>query len=188
MTDKPIDTKMPIQSAPRDRRQLKQKEARERMARALELRMAGCTYQVIADQLGYATRDSAQKAIKAALKDITREAAQQVKELELGRLDKALLYIWPQVQKGSLGAVDRFIRIQHQRAQLLGLYAPQKIAPTTPDGMEEWTGKSDSELVTEFEKLLEAQRARAGDPTGGGTPAAGAGSDSAPADPGGVAK
>lgn len=179
MTDKPLDTKMPIQFAPRDRRQLKQKEARERMARALDLRMAGCTYQVIADQLGYATRDSAMKAVKAALKDITREPALAVKELELSRLDKALLYIWPQVQKGSLGAIDRFVKIQHQRAQLLGLYAPQKIAPTTPDGIEEWTGKSDSELVTEFEKLLEAQRARAGNPVSGGTEASGSDSGSA---------
>src|SRR5579859_5376276 len=113
------------------RRERKQAEARERMAEALRLRMAGATYQSIADALGYANRKGAHKAIHAAIKDITSEPAREVRELELARLDTALLAIWDAVRGGNLLAIDRFIRLQHQRALLLGLYAPTRLDVTT---------------------------------------------------------
>lgn len=158
----------PTTSPSKGRSIRRQAAARERMRQALEMRKAGVTYQQIADQLGYQHRQGAHKAVRAALKDITSEPAREVRELELARLDAALLAIWPQVKQGSLGAIDRFVKLQHQRAQLLGLYAPQKIAPTDPSGENEWSGKSDAELIAEFERIIEAARARAGAAAGAG--------------------
>ncbi len=49
-----------------------------------------------------------------------------------------------------------------QRLKIFGVYAPTKIAPTDPTGQNEWTGKSDSELVTELQRIMDAAAARAG--------------------------
>lgn len=136
-------------------------EAEQEMkAKALELRKAGATYDQIARQLGYHNRGNAYRAVKTALQDITLELAEEVRDMELARLDTALLAIWPEVRKGSLPHIDRFLKIQNQRAQYLGLYSPVKIAPTTPSGDAEWSAKSDSDLVTEFSGLIESIRTR----------------------------
>ena len=42
----------------------------DRRARALELHLAGATYQTIADQLGYASKSGAHNAVQEALKDL----------------------------------------------------------------------------------------------------------------------
>jgi hypothetical protein len=96
-------------------------QAIDRQLRALELRKAGASYKVIADALGYAHPSGAAQAVVAALKAVVREPAEEVRTLELERLDAALLAIWPAVRAGNFGAVDRVVRIMERRAKLLGL-------------------------------------------------------------------
>jgi hypothetical protein len=103
-------------------------EAAERRARALELRKAGATYDQIATQLGFANRGGAYRAVATALKEITAEPAEEVRALELERLDAMLLGLWPQARKGSNGAVDRVLRIMERRAKLLGLDQPTRFS------------------------------------------------------------
>lgn len=103
-------------------------EAATKRARALELRKAGATYDVIATQVGYSNRGNAYRAIQTALKEITAEPAREVITLELERLDAMLLGLWPQARKGNLGAVDRVLRIQERRARLLGLDSPSRVS------------------------------------------------------------
>ncbi len=146
--------------------------AAERRKQALELRKSGATYQVIADQLGYKTRDSARKAIYSALKDITRESAEDVRTLEIARLDALMLALWPKARQGNETSVDRILRIMERRAKLIGLDSPTKIAPTTPDGQGEWIGKADSDLVDEFKRLVAPANAGAGRSDTDGTEAA----------------
>lgn len=100
--------------------------AAEQRRRALELRKAGATYDQIAQQVGYTNRGSAHRAVMAALKEITAEPAQEVRQLELERLDAMLLGLWPAARKGNQGAVDRVLRIMERRAKLLGLDSPVK--------------------------------------------------------------
>lgn len=157
----------------RGQRERNREAARKRMAQALQLRMGGATYDQIAQALKYADRAGAKKAVTSALKDITKSGAEDVRELELARLDRVLLAIWPECQKGSLNHIDRFIRLQHQRALLLGLYSPVKIAPTTPDGEGQWSGVPDDELVQQFNGLLESIRTRQAGLLGEGATAAG---------------
>lgn len=103
-------------------------DAAEKRARALDLRKAGATYDQIAQQLGYANRGNAQRAVQTALKEITAEPARDVLTLELERLDAMLLGLWPQARRGNLGAVDRVLRIQERRARLLGLDSPARFS------------------------------------------------------------
>lgn len=46
--------------------------------------------------------------------------------------------LWKITTTGQLAAVDRVLSVARRRAELEGLDAPQKIAPTTPDGEEPW--------------------------------------------------
>ena len=109
------------------RRQDQSIQAQERQLQALELRKAGATYEAIAERLGYADRSGAFRAVTSALKATLREPADELRTLELERLDSALLAIWRQVQAGDLHAIDRLVRLAERRAKLLGLDAAAKI-------------------------------------------------------------
>jgi hypothetical protein len=98
----------------------------ERKLRALDLRKAGATYQMIADQLGYGGPSGAYKAVTSALKATLKEPADELRTMELERLDAMLLPLWRRVQNGDERAVDRVLRIMERRAKLLGLDAPAK--------------------------------------------------------------
>lgn len=93
----------------------------ERAAHALSLRKAGATYDQIAQQAGYSTANAALKGVQRALKATLQEPADELRTLELMRLDGILLVLWPMVQRGNLGAVDRALKVIAQRAKILGL-------------------------------------------------------------------
>jgi DNA-binding CsgD family transcriptional regulator len=135
--------------------------ARDREAQALELRKAGATYAMIAERLEM-SESGARKAVTRVLQRLigtATESAEEVRRLELERLDAMLLAIAPQVRGGNLGAIDRALRIMERRAKMLGTDAPSKVAPTTPDGAEPWSldGLSAAEVAAvraEVERLM----------------------------------
>jgi len=98
----------------------------DRQLKALELRKAGASYAMIAEQLGYRSPSGAHKAVAAALKATLKEPAEAVRELEVLRLDAALLAIWRRVQSGDEKAIDRLLAIMKRRADLLGLSAADR--------------------------------------------------------------
>ena len=98
------------------------KTAAEKRAEALELRAMGYNYQAIADEVGYGSRGAAHKAVAQELRNIPREAAEQARELELGRLDDLQMAAMNGAMSGDLFAIDRVVKIVESRARLLGLY------------------------------------------------------------------
>ena len=95
--------------------------------RVLELRRAGATYDQIAQAVGYATPQGALLAYKRALARTLNEAgAAELREMELDRLDRLQQAVWPTAVQGDLPSLDRVLKIMHQRALYLGLYAPVK--------------------------------------------------------------
>ena len=62
-------------------------QRRQRMRTALKLREAGTAYAAIGEQLGVAPK-TAWEDVQAALKEITREPAEELLTLELARLDE----------------------------------------------------------------------------------------------------
>lgn len=96
-------------------------EAAERQRKALELKKMGHTYETIAQNCGFKNRSGAFMAVKRALEEIVREPAEDVLKLELERLDRLMLGVWPQARDGSFPAIDRVLRIMQQRASLLGI-------------------------------------------------------------------
>lgn len=106
-------------------------DRRERMRIALDLRKQGHTYEQIAadKRINYASRGDAYKLVQDAIKEITREAAQDVLTLELERLDVLLLAMMPLAMKGDEKAVLRVLNVMDRRARYLGLDKAQ--APDT---------------------------------------------------------
>lgn len=118
----------------------------ERRADALELRRAGASYTDIALSLRAKygsrlpqrySRTHAYLDVKAELKfqaEHMGELREEVRALELQRLDTMFLGIWPRAEGGSETAIDRCLKIMQRRAFLMGLDAPQKVAETTTQG------------------------------------------------------
>lgn len=97
----------------------------ERARKALEMRAARMPFQVIADRLGYSSRGAAYNAVKRELSRIPREAAKELRNVELDSLDNLERRLMTQALNGNLGAVDRVLRIKESRARLAGLYEVQ---------------------------------------------------------------
>ena len=126
----------------------------ERDRQAARLRTQGMPYREIAEQLGYHDEGSAHRAVSKILRETVQEAADELRKVEVERLDALLQVAWNVMMREhvavssgkivmvaddegnevplrddgpTLAALDRVIKIADRRAALLGLDAPQKI-------------------------------------------------------------
>jgi hypothetical protein len=95
-----------------------------RAGRALEMRLAGHTFERIARDLGYKDRTGAYHAVSRSLKATIREPADALRKVECERLDKMQAVLWPKVEAGDLLAMRQCLSVMERRAKLLGLDAP----------------------------------------------------------------
>lgn len=110
----------------------KEFERAERKKNAVELRLAGASYRDIGNALGCSTV-TAMNDCKEALAEIPMQQADEMRTVELSRLDRLQRAVWGKAIKGDLQAVDRAIKIIDRRAKLLGLDAPQQVQITAND-------------------------------------------------------
>ena len=109
-------------------------EAVRRQQHALELRMAGRTWQEIADNLGYANHSGALLAVKAALQSTLRPPADHYRALTLERLTKVLQVHWPLMLQADAVATRLCLQVIGDIRQLMGLDSPSKMEHTGADG------------------------------------------------------
>ena len=100
-------------------------ESQEREAQALELRRAGANYRAIAKALSCSVAMAHKYVARAMRRLISKceEQAEEVRTLELDRLDAMLMGLWPNATKGNPQAVAQVLRIMERRATMLGLDA-----------------------------------------------------------------
>lgn len=94
-----------------------------RISQALRLREAGLTYERIAQQLGVNLR-TAWDDVQIGLEISLYEPADQVRELELRRLDAMWATMYTKAIGGNIEATHAALRIQERRAKMLGIDAP----------------------------------------------------------------
>ena len=109
-------------------------EAQNKQHQALELRMAGRTWQEIADHLGYASHTGAYEAVKVALSRSNHEAVEDYRSLTIGRLTKILQIHWPLMLQGDGNATRFCLQTIKDMRDLLGLDSPSKFEHTGTDG------------------------------------------------------
>ena len=97
----------------------------ERAYSAYRLRLGGTSFTEISQTLGYASPDSASKAVKAliakALGVASEDRKQEIIDLELDRLDALQHSVWGLAMTGDTRAVDSVLKIMSHRAKLLSL-------------------------------------------------------------------
>ena len=106
--------------SPRPRRKSARIERATRRAEALALRRSGVSTASIAQHLGVSPR-TVQTWVREALHAIPQEEADDLRRLEVERLDAIMV---PQMRAALAGdgqAVDRVLKIMERRARLLGL-------------------------------------------------------------------
>lgn len=116
----------------------------DRIKRAIDGRLAGKTYDEIGASLGV-TKQAAWSTVQKALAETLREPADRLREVEVARLDRLTVALWPMAlgepaTEGGAApspldqarAVLRLVQISDRRAKLLGLDAPVEIKVTEP--------------------------------------------------------
>jgi hypothetical protein len=93
-----------------------------RQARAVELALLGRSYDSIALEVGYANRGNAWRTVQKALNERVVEGVDELRALELDRLDSLHEVVWPKAMAGDLAAASVILRIMDKRARLLSLY------------------------------------------------------------------
>ena len=102
--------------------------AAQRRVQALELRKAGYTYEQIGVALGISSQAAYKHVVKAlgVINEKLSEATEELRTLEVQRLDRLFEVMYKKAEKGDMNAIDRCVRLMERRAKLLGLDAPAK--------------------------------------------------------------
>lgn len=107
-----------------------QDETAARRLRNIELRKAGASWDEIAKQLGYADKAAAckdyQRARAARAKKLD-EAVDELKAMEIERLDRLQLGLWKAATSGDVKAAGEVRRIVMDRARLTGADVPPEV-------------------------------------------------------------
>lgn len=100
----------------------------QRQLQALDLRKRGLSFRAIATKLNI----SPQTAYTDVMKELGRLAKErdgkleELRELELERLDMLIIALEPMARVGDPSAVNSFLKAMERRAKYLGLDAPEK--------------------------------------------------------------
>ena len=125
--------------------------------RVIELRRAGVTYDVIAEEVGYSSASGAYHAFTRAMKRTLRESgSDELREIEADRLDRLQRFTWPLAVQGDLRAIETILRIMARRARLLGLDMPLRVQQE----VTVWSG--DSDVDREIQSLIARMDAASG--------------------------
>jgi len=98
-------------------------EIAERRKEALNLRIMGLSYTEIAEQLEV-SRPTAIRDIQTVLAELRQETlkeAEDLRNIELRRLELATAAIMPKVAAGDMQAIAALIRLSERRCKLMGL-------------------------------------------------------------------
>lgn len=108
--------------------------AAARRAQAVRLRLAGATYQQIAEAAGYSHKAAARNAVMRALTKVEAESVSELRVLENARLDADEMVLRTILQdaqapaRTKIAAVDARLRLSARRSRLNGLDAPVQVA------------------------------------------------------------
>lgn len=98
------------------------------------MRVAGHSFDAIAERVGYADRSGAKRAFDAAAQRYVVEAVEDQRTVQSERLDRLFSGAFTRVLEGDLAFVDVCLRIEKRRADLWGLDAPKRTEVTGTDG------------------------------------------------------
>ncbi len=104
-------------------------QATEREVAIMQLRIGGARYEQIAERLGIvpSTVGRALARTMRRWQDQSTELAGEMVWLQLERLDRLLITLWPDAIEGKLKAIALVLKIEERRAKLMGLDLAQDL-------------------------------------------------------------
>lgn len=123
-----------------------------RVRDALELRKAGVPYQAIAERLGWKSSASAYKAVKKALEDQINEPAEELRQMEIERLNHLLMLIWAKIQQGDMRSIEQALRVMERISTLRGMDQAQKMSDAQQGGVLIVDGQDEDEYIASLEQ------------------------------------
>lgn len=145
-------------------------ESEGRIREAVTLRLKGESYEAIAQALGYKDESGARKAVGAALertRQVTAESVEELRQIELDRIDLAIRGLRPSVEAGDPNAIKVWLQASQSRRALLGLDAPKRTELSGPGGaplqVETRTGPDFRDWTTAEVEAWERLTSEAGD-------------------------
>lgn len=123
-----------------------------RVRDALELRKAGVPYQAIAERLGWKSSASAYKAVKKALEDQINEPAEELRQMEIERLNHLLMLIWAKIQQGDMRSIEQALRVMERISTLRGMDQAQKMSDAQAGGVLIVDGQDEDEYIASLEQ------------------------------------
>lgn len=117
----------------------KQAEVAARRAQAIQLDLAGVSYERIAEQLGYGSVQHVSVDINRALQNRLQEQRLQAdlhQQRELDRLDRLQAAFWGPAMQGDAKAADMVLKIMIRRAKAVGSDSATKVEITTIDQID----------------------------------------------------
>lgn len=97
---------------------------------ALDLHLAGVTFDRIAEQLGYQGRGQAWRAVHRLLARNESEGVEHLKASKGAQLDRLMVAIMPAALRGEPKAVSEARRLNESYRRLFGLDSPIKVEQT----------------------------------------------------------
>lgn len=143
---------MPRLTGPNTRQKKNAAQVAEERLRCYELRLAGATIRMIAKQTGLAI-GTVDARIQAEIQARVEPLADEVRKMQLDRLDEWLMHLNRQIRAGTAVArnIEIALRVEERRAKLLGVDKPEKFEVTT----------GESDLDAALRDLEEQMRRRA---------------------------
>jgi hypothetical protein len=108
-------------------------DLQERKRKALELRLAGHSYQAIADTLGCSVSTS-HGLVSEALAAVPRQASEELRAQEIEKLRELYRVMWTKAETGSERAAAVCVKVAERLARLEGLDAPSRTEITGGSG------------------------------------------------------
>lgn len=126
----------------------------DRRSKLLQMRLAAVDYTTIADRLDYASAAAARKDFTRAMRetlDLEQETANELRDVELQRLDRLQAAAWAEAIRGNLKAIETVARLIDRRCRILGLNATVQVDATFTEVTQQ---------DVELQELLNEARAR----------------------------
>ena len=126
-----------------------------RKLKSFDLRLEGKSYRKIGE-LQDISEAQAHRDVTEVLRstlDSHKEEIDEQRQIEIERLDNYIDSLDWKKNIGDFKTIEIMLKIQDRRAKLLVLDMPQKIAPTNPEGTEEYGGFTDDE--SRMERLIQ---------------------------------
>jgi hypothetical protein len=130
----------------------------------IELRRAGVTWEKIAMEVGFRNASGAYKMYQRAAERMVRPHLEEYRDMQLDRLERMHMAVWPRAKDGDLRAIDTALRISDREANLLNLNAPIKVQAE----VTVYEGQQLIEHTARIIELIRQSRGATGD-MGGGT-------------------